>query len=351
MTSKFQLREASMLPEQERHSFFRKAFPGKKPAFLSANASWAYHNSAAIYFVQDEAGTIAGYNALIESHVWLGDKALSCLWLVDIIVLPEYRGQGLQRLLDEAVRDLPQLRLGFPNAVAAPIHKKHGWGVRQEGYKLTLPLSLRVSKRVQYSKKIPGHLGRFVSALVSPVYCLQWSWRARRYQGKQSQRLLQVDAKVLADVFLAHLPDTTLLTSYRDFAFIQWRYLDAPYADELRYYVAGQAESPSLVLITRLMEHHDLRTLRILDIFGNLNDAAAIEDILRLALRDAADDGLEQITVIASHPKLLQVLATLGFWFKQSIDFCWYSTDKNLMEVVGAKQSHWVFADSDFDYP
>ncbi len=344
MTQSFRLVKPDSLSAEEIERFFNRAFGPAKGDFLTQHRAWHYHDSPAQYFVLAEDGTIAAFNALIQSQCLLNNQIHECLWLVDIIVLPEFRGQGLQRLMDDAVRDLGRVRLGFPNEIASKIHRKHGWGVRQEATKLTLPLSMRVSNRVRLSQKITGKIARVVSAIVSPLYSTFFRLRRGNYTPQFTKRLTSPDFEQLVTIYENFQRSITLLTTHRSKDLLEWRYANAPY--ELQYYTAGE-----LVIITRILEHKQLKTLRIMDIFGAIENVDLLNDAIQTVLRDASHAGVEQIQVITSHEPILQCLRSSGFWMEQSIDFCWYSQDEAMMAEIDATRAHWVFADSDFDAP
>jgi len=61
-------------------------------------------------------------------------------------------------------------------------------------------------------------------------------------------------------------------TSERDGAYLAWRYLDAPYRDELRFYLAGSQARPSLALVARQVEREQVTQVRVLDLFGDLGE-------------------------------------------------------------------------------
>ena len=62
------------------------------------------------------------------------------LWWTDLVVAPEFRGRGLRTLMDREVRSRTDLMLGFPNLLAAGIHLRHGWGVRDDLRALLAPI-------------------------------------------------------------------------------------------------------------------------------------------------------------------------------------------------------------------
>ena len=119
---------------------FLKRFYGKtKGKFLTEHGDWWYkshRNSLAIVKGSD----IACYCALIPTCVSIRGIRKAALWWVDLVVAHRYRGMGLQSDIDRYLRESKELVLGFPNELAAMIHRKHGWGVREDGLVLMLPL-------------------------------------------------------------------------------------------------------------------------------------------------------------------------------------------------------------------
>ncbi len=72
------------------------------------------------------------YCAVIPTAMRVAGERVDAAWWVDLVVDPDHRGRGLQRAFDEKVRAAAPLIVGFPNTLAAVIHRKHGWGVRED---------------------------------------------------------------------------------------------------------------------------------------------------------------------------------------------------------------------------
>jgi len=160
------------------------------------------------------------------------------------------------------------------------------------------------------------------------------------------------DPETLAQVFMQYNADSSLMMTYRDAEYIQWRFLDAPYRNDLLFYFAGSDKNkPNLVLVARRMELYGLRTVRLLDLWGNIDDVANLHDIIALAMKDAAQWEVEQIIAITTVPIINQVLRSLGFGMRQEIAFCWYTEDETEHRIVTDNRGHWMFADYDFDAP
>lgn len=330
--------------------FLPQAFRPGKAAFLLEHGDWWYNQSRARYIAVAPDGRVAGYTALIHSQVLLAGQKCDMMWWVDLIVLPQYRGQGLQTQLDREVRELEVLRLGFPNTLAAGMHLRHGWGVREDAQRRTLYLSWRGDPRLRGTRSLKGRLARAAAQLLEALASLRRR-RMLAYRPRQARPLIDPNADLLAGIFQRYHPAAGHLTSYRDTAFIRWRYLDAPYYNQLRFYTAGPPDVPALAAVTRLVEVGGIRTLRLLDIWGHFDDRPALDDLLRLILREAVAQGAERIVAIASLPALNAALARVGVGRAEPVLFCWYSSDADQMQAVAAAQSHWTIADSDNDDP
>jgi GNAT superfamily N-acetyltransferase len=328
-------------------AFLAKVYKPSKAAFLAEHGAWWYHGNENRWLMQDD-GEIVAYCAIIPTRALLGGQVEESLWWVDLIVLPEHRGKGLQHILDQRVRDARDLKLGFPNELAAKIHLKHGWGVRDDLHWMVAPLMPHRLKRVQSGEGAKGLGLRIGASLLRPVAAL-WRMVLARYRVRNAREVTSPDASTLSAVFTRHNAHTPITTTYRDAAFIQWRYLDAAYRDQLRIYTAGPADSPTHVLITRTFEAAHARITRVLDVFGDFDDAAGLRAILRLGLRDAVKAGSAELVAIASEPRVIAALRSAGCILSVGGLFCWHSPSAAKMETLARSACHWTFADSDND--
>jgi GNAT superfamily N-acetyltransferase len=329
-------------------AFLAKVYKPGKAAFLAEHGEWWYHGNENRWLMCDETGSIVAYCAIIPTRALLGGSIEESLWWVDLIVLPEHRGRGLQHILDERVRDARDLKLGFPNELAAKIHLKHGWGVRDDLRWMVAPLMPHRLKRVQSGDSAKGMLLRIGAGLLRPIAAL-WRMMLAGYRPRNAREVPTPDAAALSAVFMRHNAPTPITTTYRDADFIQWRYLDAAYRDQLRTYTAGPADAPTHVLITRTFAAPHAHITRVLDIFGDFGDATALRDVLRLGLRDAVQAGSAEFVAIATEPRVIAALRAVGCVLSVGGLFCWHSPSADKMETLARSTCHWTFADSDND--
>ncbi len=324
--------------------FLRRVYPPLKSIFLIEHGEW-WHRSNANRLVILVEGQVAGYCAVIPARVWVAGQVHSALWWVDIIIAPEFRGRGLQSLFDDRVREMAGLLLGFPNEVAARIHRKHGWGVNEDTSIQMLPLWPRQVKMVRRG----GWLLRAGALALSPLAGLWRAWLASR-QPQSAWKMEGFDPQTLADIFQrSHTGEIN--TTWRDAAYYNWRYGQAPDPDEYVFYLAGPRTEPTHFLAARYITQADgVRYARFLDIFGDFTDTAALRDLFILALQDCIHYGAGQVTLFAGHPALQTLARRLGFAFSTPVGFCWLCNDPSLMQALSGR-NYWVLADSDNDAP
>ena len=339
--------DATQVNPSDLDSFLRRVFPPRKSDFLKLHGAWL-HRSNANRLIAQVDGQIAGYCAVIPTQVWAAGKVHSALWWVDLVVAPEFRGRGLQTLLDQGVREMSGLLLGFPNALAGMIHRKHGWGVREDAQTLLLPLKPARVKSVRNAEGTHGGIIRAGALALSPLAAGWRVWLASQKKGL-AWRLDSFDEGTFENIFL-HAYSDKFSTAWRDEAYFDWRYKQAPHPDEFRYYLAGTA-TPTHYLIARHLTRPDgLRYTRILDLFGDFGDTAAIRDLLILSIQDAIASSASQVTMVAANQRLKRIARQLGFIFSAPFGFCWWSESPELISAF-AGENYWTLSDSDNDEP
>ena len=347
----YEIKFVNDVPEADLHAFFTEAFNKEKADFLVQYSDWWHRNSKARFVAIDTDKQIpVGYSALISSQVAINGKREDIYWLVDVMVLNTYRGQGIQRLVDEEIQKEQRIRIGFPNELASKIHRKHGWGVRVDGYRWQYTLSLRANSKLRFYPGLIGKALRAVAKLTTPLYQRYRVNQVGQRQSSNVQLLEEPNAEDLGHIFLNHHPQPHQITTYRDADFIQWRYLDAPYRSDLRFYTASQHDKPVLAMITRELTVKGLRTLRILDLFGNLDYTEGLQNLIHQAQLDAIEHQIEELIIVVTAFELTSALEHAGFTQRDIVTFCWLSDNPEDMQRIEVCSPYWTFTDSDLDY-
>lgn len=322
------------------------AFGERRACFLRAHGDWLHQGAQHRLAVLDGA-EVVGYCAFIPARCLVEGRVEAVRWWVDLWIAPTHRRQGIERELDHLVRSHSGWTLGFPNALAAPIHANHGWGVRADYRVRMLPLALTQLKWVQGQEGVKGLAARFAARAAGwPVELLRR--RFGRYRPGIARRLAKATARELSEIFLRH-HDRSIATWWRDEESLSWRYLEAPYRSELSFYVGGDQDGPTLALVLRTLEAGGRRMSRVLDVFGALTDRLALRDLLRLAVRDAVRAGATQVTALSTLTVFDQELRRCGFLVSAPARVCWWSEEPGKIERFGKLTHHWTLADSDND--
>lgn len=322
------------------HAFFERFFGSTKADFLDRHGAW-WHQGQQHRLVLEEHGTIAAYCGVMPVRIQLDGEVKPALWWIDLMVDPEFRRQGLQTIINREVRQRADLLLGFPNAVSAGIFRTHGWGVREDLRVALAPLDPPGLGPVLRASGGRGTFFRVAARALTPLTSI-WRWRLSRYVSSGARRIVEPDLSRWADL-ARRTPETSTV---RDEAYLRRRYLNAPYRAELGFY-----ESGPLVLIVRRWPRLGRIEERILDLFGDLSDRAALEDLLRCALRDSARRGISQVTALVGTRELAKVFRRSGYPLSGTGRFCWSSPDPGVMEALWNARLHWTLGDSDNDDP
>jgi hypothetical protein len=342
-----QILTAAEVDKEKLAQFLASMYSPAKSAFLRDHGTW-WHGGDKNRWVLLLEETIAGYCAVIPTCVWLRGAQTPALWWVDLVIDPQFRGHGYQTLFDDRIRSIADLKLGFPNELAAKIHRKHHWGVREDLQVRMLPLQPTQIHAIQGAQGFRGRVMRLAARMGTPVFA-GIRMRLASYQPKTARRIDTLDPQALAKIFKRFI-SPQLNTTYRDATYFEWRYVRAPYREELSYYLAGPEASPTHYLVARHLQKNGKRVSRILDLFGNFDDRAALVDIIKLAVKDAAANRSVQMTMMITLPALQATANAAGFILSTQARFCWQSLSFTGMNALQG-MNYWILGDSDNDNP
>jgi GNAT superfamily N-acetyltransferase len=323
------------------HAFLSKAYKPGKVDFLMQHGEWLYRGNQHRFIILD-GENIAAHSGVIPALFMLDGGRQETVWMMDLVVLPEYRGRGYQRALEEHIRGLRPTTLAFTNQLSTTIFEKHGWGVGERGHYYTLPLRPMRLKAKFFTPTLKGQLVRLKTAITSLPTMLRLKQLAD-YQPRYTQEIRDISAEKLTEVFFTH-HDLRQVTTCRDADYLGWRFLQAPYRYQYRFYLAE-----TLVLVVRQAHFENGQETRLLDIWGDLSNLRRLEDILRTAVRDAVLSGSMRVMGISSLPALTEVLQCLNFRAEIPRLFCWASPSPDVQAAIGWGLCHWSLADSDND--
>jgi hypothetical protein len=346
--NQFRISSAQDVPAETLSAFFDRNFAPSKSKFLMNHGAWLYRGEDNRWLIE-EGGEVAAYCAVIPTAMRVGEEHVEATWWVDLVVDENHRGEGLQSAFDGKVRATAPLIVGFPNALAAKIHRGHGWGVREDLEVRMLPLRpLEIAKRRAATGN--NRTGLRLAALAAEPIAKLARRRLEKFEPRVSRILGVLDVEVLVDVF-SRTPADQSTTTFRDAEYLGWRYLDAPYRSEIFAAVGGSASVPTVAAVTRVMHSEQGDVARVLDVFGALHETETVRDVLQSVAQHALSRGAIQVTVMSGLPLLSACLRAAGFVLRSPTRFCWTCSDSGLHSRIERSRLHLVLGDSDNDEP
>lgn len=344
--SGIQVLEAAQADRQELSAFLEEAFGPIKGRFLVEHGDWWHHGPGG-RFVAIYDGVIAGYRGMIPGVCLCAGKELPAVWAVDLYVTPRFRGKGLQRLLDQRLLEGTSLRLSFPNEAAAKIYVRQGYGLRDDLRILGVPLRPR-----SWPITRSGSQGKVLRAGAAGLAPLATAFRAHaaRYRPKYTEIVSSLDTGEAEELFRSHVP-ANIATTLRSADFLRWRYLEAPYREELTFFLTGSPDHRTHCAIVRYIRTDGSVRARILDMFGDFDAEAGLADLVRTMLRDATLRGATEMRALSGTPKLTHVMRSAGFVYSTPVLFRWLADEQSVHEHFFSTRFHWTLGDSDMDPP
>lgn len=118
----------------------------------------------------------------------------------------------------------------------------------------------------------------------------------------------------------------------------------------MSFYVAGPPAEPSHYLISRAVTFQGVPATRILDLYGPHDQSETLQDLVTLAIKDAALRGSTQVTILLTHPNWNYLFRSLGFILSSPSRFCWHPLDHPFAGALNGL-TYWTLGDSDNDAP
>ena len=317
--------------------FLLNQFPVKKAIFLIKFGSWL-HKGDSNRFALVLNNQIIGYYGIIPTIISNKGKLERAIWWNDLIISKEFRGYGYQNIIDDNIRNRPEIKLGFPNKFASKIHKKHGWVIKDSLKVMIFPISPSlISKKFSRNK--------FFSHFISFI-CKPFLKNALEYRPRWSSRDLKPKLEYYKNIF--YLNRGNCCTTNRDMNYFKDKYFDSPFFDDYLFYHCKKNERVNIYLICRKIITDKGSFLRIVDLYGSTWDFSAFIDLINLVIKDSINEDLTHITVLESNKKLQGLMFICGFIFFKKARFCYYMNSH--ADIKNLQKTRWVFADSDNDY-
>ena len=224
----------SQYSESKVSSFLKNVISSRKSHSLNEIGSYISKGDKN-RFVLCLGENIIGYFSIIPSFINLFGEKKKNIWWIDLIIQKNHRGFGYQSLVDTFIRKMDALKFGFPNALAAEIHKKHNWNVSKNFQVLLLPLEPDIILKNSRLNFFLRYFYKTIFIILFPLLKAS-KYVFTNYNVKWSSKLNDLNPNIFENVFLKYSNDR-LITTWRDKAHFNYRYLLSPNKKEMDFYI------------------------------------------------------------------------------------------------------------------
>lgn len=344
------------IPENDIFDFQAKAWPHRSPDLIPARWRWMFLDSARRLglepriWLHRDGGRVVGHMGSIPVRVKLGPDERSTAWLVDTMVLQEYRPQAIgSRLMVDAHEDIPfalslgqsqemrqiQLRLGWRQV--APLQVAQLLVHPENVLKGKLPapaawaagIGLRASSTVRELVREPSRLEARTIGRFGRTHDALWSAAAR---------------------------DLTCAV-VRDASYLNWKYVDQPGQAFLRLEIAdgGEIQGVAVWMFREPDRDYAYRRGFLVDLVAPLSAPSLLQQVLRTACDAARAQGVDSLVCMHTDARVTGALRSLGFRLRQPQRFLLVDPGPlegaALQRVLSAESWFVTQGDSDIDRP
>jgi hypothetical protein len=308
---------------------------------------------------------VVGQIAVQPALVQVEDRAHGAGWIVDVMVLPAYRGGGLgHRIHDHVVQDVPLV----VTLTMAPATRRMGeragcitlgrvqqlsrW-VRLDGPAVHRYLLARTANHAKAHalarlacRVLLVH--RLVALLANPLLRLR---DARGRSAPQPGRCEVVEVEEFGED-VDHLWERTRgdfpVIFPRDRRFLNWRFGDVPDLGYRRFVARRGAETVGYAVLRR-PEPGELPVGVIVDLYGARSDEAAIDDLVRHSIAFFGES-VAALDCATSVPEFEAVLRRHGFFRTRTERPTCVCRDPALRTRLEELKDRWFFSKADHDW-
>lgn len=286
------------------------------------------------------------YFALIPTKIMENGKKRSAIWWIELVVSKKNRGKGYQTIIDKHIKRREEIKLGFPNKLAAKIHLKHNWNVRSDLSYNLYPIKIKSIIGLNHISRRFKLLSKFAALLLFPITKVL-NYATKNYKVKWSKKSANPSPEIFHEIFLSS-NNVGLITTWRNVDHFNYRYFSSPNRSQFQFYLSKKGSSFSHYCIARIFNKNGQKVMTILDLYGDLNNSYYITDLLKLVLKDALKQNVVQVTSLTSLPSINLIFKRCGFIFSKKSRFCMLDNSSNYY-YPKKDQMHWTLGDSDND--
>jgi FkbH-like protein len=337
-------------------AFCAQAWPHRRQDLIEPRWRWMFEASAArlgqppqVWLYRD-GGRVVGHNGSIPVALRIAGDERRTGWLVDTMVLPEYRDRAVgPQLMNAAHDDLPfALSLGQTEQMRS-IQLRLGW--KQVAPLQTAQLLIRPERVLK--GKLPGP-----AALAAG-----WGLRASSALRDIARARPEVSVREIAEFGAPHsalweaMAAGVTCAVRRDASYLNWKYVAQPGQDFLRLEIlrAGELRAVAVCMFREPDDDYKYRRAFLLDLVAPLDDEPLLISSLHAVAQAVADRGADALSCLHVGARLTAALRRGGFHIREPERFLLVlpeGLDERQRTAVTSADSWFVtHGDSDIDRP
>ena len=313
-------------------------------------------------WIAKDAGKIVGQIAVQPAIVRIDDQEHPAGWMVDVMILPEYRGQSLgHRLHSVVARSVPVLTM----LTMAPATRRMALrencvtlGPVQQFIKLvsldsnTLRryLLARMSHRPVVHFAIKGACSVYGDRVLTGVVNAFARWREKPFNRKYLEITIEeiefFDSEV--EDFWIRVRNSYRAIFSRNTKFLNWRFINVP---NLNYRCFAARRSGQCVgyIVLRRPAGVELPVGVIVDLLTKPDDVDVAGSLIDHALLVFGKD-IAAVDCVTCHPMIIGLLRERGFFPLRTVHPTVVCQHPLLKERVYQLKDHWYFTKCDHDW-
>ena len=254
---------------------------------------------------------VAGSLGYLPADFLVDGRRIPVRFTHDLLVDPDYRGQGLAKLVVDNARSLGDF---FPGGMwmTDPCYKIHlACGFDDAPALTTYTLALDPSSFV--AQKELSSVKRVLAKAALSSTRLRTLARANRAVARAGASIAEVPSfDPFHDARWERLASTYAITLARDAAYLNWRYMEHPH---LRYraVVASRDNAASGYMVWRPSSHGEKRAV-VPDFLVANGDIATLEGLLAHVIVEASAAKCSSLSILTTQPWAERTLRTFGFY-------------------------------------
>jgi len=308
---------------------------------------------------------VVGQIAVQEASLKVEDHLYNAGWIVDVMILPGYRGQGLGHRLHAAVVDSTPLSVTLTMAPATrrlaekagcitlgPVRQFTRW-TRLDPDAVYRYMMVRTSTRplLRTWAGLACRIGlfhRFVPPVINPLLRLRNTLQRSRLRVGPTE-IVEVDRfdENIDSLWQRVRRDYPVIFP-RERRYLNWRFVDCPQLKYRRFVACRNGQTVGYVVLRRC-EPVELPLGVIVDLFAARHDLGTVEDLLRHTVRFFGDE-VAALDCATSIPEFETTLRRFGFFATRIARPTCVCADEDLRARLQDLNGDWFFSKGDHDW-